>query len=316
MPKINNFKNDMLEREISLALLSEVWEKKGKKKHRFQIEKMLEQEGLKYISTPRPSCKRGGGCAIIAYLPDFSLEKIEVIIPSSVEVCYGLLRAKSANAKHKEIIAVSFYSPPKSRKRTELLDNIITNCHVLTTKYPNAVLFIGGDRNEMSISPLIVSIPKLRQIITKNTCNGKLLDVLLTNVPDLYSLPIIVPPVPADDPRRGVPSDHSTAVATPISSSDVNQHNNEYSTKTFRPLPESGMHEFGQWLTSESWESIGDNCSPDEQVAVLQETLCKKMDAIFPCKKVKVSIKDKSYITAELKKLDRLKKREYKKHGK
>ena len=117
MPKITNFKNDILEREISLALLSEVWEKKGNKKHKFQIEKMLEQDGLKYISTPRPSSKRGGGCAIIAYLPHFSLEKIDVIIPQSVEVTYGLLRAKSATAKYKEIIAVAFYSPPRSRKK-------------------------------------------------------------------------------------------------------------------------------------------------------------------------------------------------------
>ena len=40
------------------------------------------------------------------------------------------------------------------------------------------------------------------------------------------------------------------------------------------------------------------------------------MNAIFPSKKVKLSIKDKAYITYEIKKLDRLKKREYKKHGK
>ena len=56
--------------------------------------------------------------------------------------------------------------------------------------------------------------------------------------------------------------------------------------------------------------------SPDNQVAALQAILSKKMDEIFPQEKVKISIKDKSYITAELTKLDRLKKREYKKHGK
>ena len=75
-PKINNFKNDFLEREVSLGLLSEIWQKKGNKKHKYEIEKMLEKEGLKYISTPRPSNKRGGGCAVVEYLPHFSLEKI------------------------------------------------------------------------------------------------------------------------------------------------------------------------------------------------------------------------------------------------
>ena len=89
MPKVKNFKNDMLEREISVALCSEVWEKKGKKKHMFQIEKMLQEDGLKYISTPRPSYKRGGGFAIIAHLPKFSLEKIDVIIPHKLKLSMG-----------------------------------------------------------------------------------------------------------------------------------------------------------------------------------------------------------------------------------
>ena len=101
LPKVNNFKNDILEREISLALLSEVWEVKGKKKHKFEIEKMLQIDGLKYISTPRSFNKRGGGCAVVANLQHFSMEKIDVLIPNSVEVVYGLLGARSPSAKLK-----------------------------------------------------------------------------------------------------------------------------------------------------------------------------------------------------------------------
>jgi hypothetical protein len=51
LPKINNFKTDILEREIGLSLLLEICEVKGKKKHLCEITKMLEVEGLKYIST-------------------------------------------------------------------------------------------------------------------------------------------------------------------------------------------------------------------------------------------------------------------------
>ena len=60
MPKIRNFKTDIFEREIGLYLLSEIWEKKGKKKHKFEIEKMLEIDGLKYISTPDHLVKEVG----------------------------------------------------------------------------------------------------------------------------------------------------------------------------------------------------------------------------------------------------------------
>ena len=52
-PKIENFKNDLLEREVDVSLISEVWEKAEDLKHRHEITKMLELEGLKYFSTTR-----------------------------------------------------------------------------------------------------------------------------------------------------------------------------------------------------------------------------------------------------------------------
>ena len=90
----------------------------------------------------------------MAYLPEFSLEKIDVSIPRSVEVVYGLLRPKKATSELREIITVAFYSPPKSRMKSKLLDHIISTVQMLLTKYPRAGIVIGGDRNDMSISPL------------------------------------------------------------------------------------------------------------------------------------------------------------------
>ena len=115
--KINSFKKDVLERGIGLALLSEIWEVKGKKKHMSEIEKMLQLEGLKYISTPRGSYKRGGGCAIVANLTQFSLETVDVTIPRSVEVVYGLLRPKKVTTDLRVIISVAFYSPINQERR-------------------------------------------------------------------------------------------------------------------------------------------------------------------------------------------------------
>ena len=54
-PKIGNVKNDLIERGISLGFFSEIWQKLENKSHKFEIESMLEGEGLKYISTARPS---------------------------------------------------------------------------------------------------------------------------------------------------------------------------------------------------------------------------------------------------------------------
>ena len=87
-PRLNNFKTEVILRGISCALLSEVWEKANCSKQQFELEKMLNMDGLKYISTPRMT-KRGGGAAIVANLKKFSLDKIEVSNPDKVEVVFG-----------------------------------------------------------------------------------------------------------------------------------------------------------------------------------------------------------------------------------
>ena len=113
-PKLNNFKEDMILRDISCAMLSEVWEKANCKKQQYELEKMLNMDGIKYISTPRMT-KQGGGAVIVAQLKDYSLDKIEVPNPNKVEVVFGLLRPKKNACKIKEIIIAAFYSPPNSR---------------------------------------------------------------------------------------------------------------------------------------------------------------------------------------------------------
>ena len=123
MPKVNSFIEDMHLRNIGVALLSEVWTKAQKKKDIFEIDRMLNMEGLKYISTPRPSAKRGGGAAIVAPIDKFSLEKLDILIPHNLEIVYGLLRPKNVTKGGiSEIICVSFYCPPRSPKKSKLLD--------------------------------------------------------------------------------------------------------------------------------------------------------------------------------------------------
>ena len=324
MPKVRNFTLDMQERQIGCGLLSEVWEKKNKKKHKYEIERMLYMEGLKYISTPRPSAKRGGGAAIVAPIDKFLLEKLDIEIPNKLEVCWGMLRPKlSDNAMIKEIIVVSFYSPPKSNKKSKLIDHILTTTHILLTKYPAAGLIIGGDKNDLNIAPLIAGIPRVQQIVNSNTINGKILDIIITNMYQLYQVPVVVPPVLPDDPSIGVPSDHSVPIATPLCSSNPTPRL-KYEVKVVQPMPQSGIHEFGKWITQEKWESLETNktgcvsgqLGPCEQVQNLEKILTEKMDEIFPKLEIKLRPFDKPFITRELKILDRRKKREYLKKGK
>ena len=49
-PKVRNLINDMKKRDIGLYLYTEMWQNTSKKKQNL---KMLQMEGMKYISTQR-----------------------------------------------------------------------------------------------------------------------------------------------------------------------------------------------------------------------------------------------------------------------
>ena len=312
-PKIGNVKTDLIERQIDVGFFSEIWQKSENKKHQIEIEKMLESEGLKYISTVRP---RGwGGAALIVNQRKFNLEKLNIVIPHNLEVVWGLLRSKAEDAKYKKILLCSFYSPPKSRKNQKLTDHLVTTLHMLYTMYPDAPIMLGADKNSMDIQPLLNCGLRLKQVVDLGTRNGVILDIILMSIPQLYNSPIIVPPVPCDNPSDGVPSDHWVPVCYP----HTDRHNpplRRFKTVTYRPLPEENIRKFGQWITGHNFSVISDTLSSSAHAQEFEELMMAKLDELCPTQTMRVSPQDLPFINAELKSLDRKKQREYSKNGK
>ena len=132
----------------------------------------------------------------------------------------------------------------------------------------------------------------------------------------LYAVPYICPAVQVDVPGQGVPSDHDMAVAVPLAWAGAGAVTREYVTRSSRPLPESGVRQFGQWITGENWGALEGGLSTSEQAQILKEITEHQLNRYFPVKECRVSATDKPWITRDIKKLDRLKKSEYKKKWK
>ena len=143
-PKIKNAKIDFLKRGLDMLICSETWQKDENMVLKSNIEKLLEEDGLTFISCPRPSNKRGGGCAVIVNLNKFTAEKLPVIVPHKLEIVWTLVRPKNVNKTtlFKEAIVVSFYSPPNYSKNAKLIQHIISQIHQLLVKYPKAGFFL------------------------------------------------------------------------------------------------------------------------------------------------------------------------------
>ena len=163
---------------------------------------------------------------------------------------------------------------------------MIGTLQTLVSKYPECGIFIGGDKNKMNISPILSSNQKLRQIVNRATRKQEILDVCITNLFPYYNAPLIIPPVQPDVPGQGVPSDHSVPLCIP----HTDPHNppaREYKTIISRPLPESKVREFGQWLVDKTWDHIDESGTPSEQVEVLEKEMKERLDLHFPQKNYK-----------------------------
>ena len=317
-PKLGNLTTDVLERKIDCAFLQEIWTNDDNKNHQLEAEKLLELHGLKYIATSRKPNHKGvsyGGAAILVNQEKYSCERIPIQIPQNLEVVWVLLRPKNPNAKFKKIITCSFYSPPNKQRNSKMADHIVGTLQMLACKYPDSAIILGADRKYMDIKPILNCGLRLRQCVDQPTRQGAILDILLMNTFAYYSSVVIVPPIQPDDPTKGKPSDHSVPVCTPHTDR-FNRPRRKFKTIKYRPLPESKMRNFGEWIVQQKWEGLRGDLSPTQQTEVFQSVVLDKLNELCPEKTVRLSTQDKPWVTAEIKQIDRQKSREYQKRGK
>ena len=140
-----------------------------------------------------------------------------------------------------------------------MFDHLVTTLQMLTTKYPDSGIIMGSDKNKMDIQPVINCGLKLKQVVDKPTRKGKILDIIIMNLYQYYNSPVIVPPIKPDHPNTGVPSDHDV----PVPHTDrYSRPTRSYPTVTYRPLPDSSVRLFGQWVTQETWNQVTQRAVP------------------------------------------------------
>ena len=83
---------------------------------------------------------------------------------------------------------------------------------------------------------------------------------------------------------------------------------------TVRPLPKSGLSKFKQWIQDEDWTRVLGSRSADVKAETLHNLVMNKLDEFCPQKTRRIASDDRPWYTDQLKRLDRRRRREYKKN--
>ena len=188
---------------------------------------------------------------------------------------------------------------------------------MLLARYGQGLHFIiAGDYNRLDIRPILNLSPSLSQLVTipTRTNPDATLDKIISTLRKYYLPPTSLPPLDNDVEGIGKPSDHLIIVMRPIS-----QQSNlkpEVKVINYRPLPESGMLIYKQWLLSEDWSELYQIETAHEKADYLHSKLMLALDKFLPLKTLKLRQDDQPWVTKEIKDLDRRCKREYSKNKK
>ena len=189
---------------------------------------------------------------------------------------------------------------------------------MIGAKYGRKIhFFICGDTNRLCLEPILSLSHSLVQVVkTPTRLNPPaVLDPIITTLVRYYEEPKTKPPINPDIGSKGAPSDHLTVLMRPLSVA-LEQKHRVYKEIKFRPITDSGMALFKTWIESEDWNEVYTCTNSNTKAEKFQSTLFHNFVRCFPEKSFKCSDDDQPWVSKKIKRLDRLRKREFFKNRK
>ena len=235
--------------------------------------------------------KDGGGVSVLIK-NDIPCSVIQVDT-SNLEIIWISARPVWLPRSISTIIIAAVYFPPKATAdtRNRLTKHIVTTAQMLQSKYTNPAFAIMGDLNQYPVAEVTKAL-SLKQVVKIPTRGKNTLDKILTNMHKLYMAPISLPALGN--------SDHSSVLWEPCTQQTTKEPSIPQYTRRF---PDSGIREFGRWITHQNWQEVLEAEGTDNKCDIFYNMIWKKIEDIFPLKKRRTHPTDKPWMTNKVKAL-------------
>ncbi|XP_072041244.1 uncharacterized protein [Amphiura filiformis] len=193
------------------------------------------------------------------------------------------------------VLCCNIHTPGDPHEQ-ELIEHLLDSIDKISSKHPDAGISLIGDVNQLDITQILAASHKFAQVVDKPgdkpTRGDSILDKIVTNLSTFYNTPIVSAPIGT--------SDHRTVLWTP---KDHEIRSNSVHIRKVRPLKDSNLREFGRWITSHTWTEVTEAANTGDKTSAFYKTLNSAIQHHFPCRKVKLHVHDKPWITPAIKSL-------------
>ena len=173
--------------QADIAVITESWIKPTTAPEEYNI------DGFNAFSKCRPVQIHGG---ILVYVRDsLQVEELrEIIVPSELEVMWLLVSHPNFPRAAQYLVVGAVYIIPESPHQELLVSHLTTAIDYIKTSKSQAGIMILCDFNRTNIRPLCLG-SCLTQVVNKPTRGDAILDLIITNLNDLYYTPNVTSPI-------------------------------------------------------------------------------------------------------------------------
>ena len=231
---------------------------------------------------------------MILFESDIQAKQIhDLPVPDKVECVWVLLQPKCLPQSVSTIAVCCAYNSTSSTREDEheLELHILESMDLLQTKYPDVSFVVLSDFNRMNINS-ILNAQSLKHIVYFPTRGQATLDKVLTSINKFNEK--LYPYCPIGK------SDHTCVVWNPRTHQSRKFTNK---TRTYRPMKDSQIKEFGTWIQSQDWCDILQADSTQLKTDVFYKTVNQAIDMHFPNVTVKCHSNDKPWMNKKIKAL-------------
>ena len=177
-----------------------------------------------------------------------------------------------------------------------MLDYLSTTLTTIEGQYPGCGIFLAGDFNRLNVSRLSTQF-RIKQLIRSPTRGDRILDLVLTNLSQIYDMNSvqILPPF-------GL-SDHNVVLLHPKVRSPQEGPSRKVITK--RDTRTSRKLELGRYLNAINWSTIDSLVNCEDKLELMTNLINNGLNHIMPIQQEKVHVNDRPWITPKFKKLIR-----------